>query len=79
MCVLVTQLYLTLCDPMDCSLPASSIHGHFQARILEWIAISSPGIFQTQGLNPGLLHCHLSRHTHARIFQTCAVHLGFSP
>ena len=30
----------TLCDPMDCSLPGSSIHGIFQARVLEWIAIS---------------------------------------
>ena len=28
------------CDPMDCSLPGSSIHGIFQARILEWVAIS---------------------------------------
>ena len=36
----VAQLCLTLCDPMDCSLPGSSIHGIFQARILEWIAIS---------------------------------------
>ena len=36
----VTQLCLTLCDPMDCSLPGSSIHGIFQARVLEWIAIS---------------------------------------
>ena len=34
------QLCLTLCDPMDCSLPGSSFHGIFQARILEWIAIS---------------------------------------
>ena len=31
------------CDPMDCSLPGSSVHGIFQARILEWIAISYPG------------------------------------
>ena len=31
---------LTLCDPMDCSPPGSSIHGIFQARILEWVAIS---------------------------------------
>ena len=30
----------TLCDPMDCSLPGSSIHGIFQARILEWGAIA---------------------------------------
>ena len=36
----VTQLCLTLCNPMDCSLPGSSIHGIFQARILEWVAIS---------------------------------------
>ena len=29
----------TLCDPMDCSLPGSSVHGILQARILEWVAI----------------------------------------
>ena len=32
----VTQSYPTLSDPMDCSLPGSSIHGIFQARVLEW-------------------------------------------
>ena len=31
---------LTLCNPMDCSLPGSSVHGIFQARVLEWVAIS---------------------------------------
>ena len=31
----------TLCDPMDCSLPGSSVHGTLQARTLEWVAISS--------------------------------------
>ena len=36
----VTKSCLTLCDPMDCSLLCSSVHGIFQARILEWIAIS---------------------------------------
>ena len=36
----VAQSCLTLCDPMDCSLPGSSLHGILQARILEWIAIS---------------------------------------
>ena len=36
----VTQLCLTLCDPVDCSLLVSSVHGIFQARVLEWIAIS---------------------------------------
>ena len=51
------QSCLTLCDPMDYSPPGSSVHGIFQARILEWVAMaSSRGIFPTQGLNPGLLH-----------------------
>ena len=36
----VSQLYLTLSDPMDCSLPGSSFHGIFQARVLEWGAIA---------------------------------------
>ena len=36
----VAQLSPTLCNPMDCSLPGSSVHGIFQARVLEWIAIS---------------------------------------
>ena len=34
---LVAQLCLTLCDPMDCSPPGSSVHGFLQARILEWV------------------------------------------
>ena len=59
--VLVTQLCLTLCDPMDCSPPGSSVHGILQTRVLEWGAIAF-----SQGLNPGLLHCrqilyHLSQ------------------
>ena len=49
-CVCVSaQLCPTLCDPMVCSLPCSSVHGIFQARILEWIAFSTPGDL----LNPG--------------------------
>ena len=36
----VTQSCPTLCDPMDCSLPGSSVHGIFQARVLEWGAIT---------------------------------------
>ena len=36
----VAQSCPTLCDPMDCSLPGSSLHGILQARILEWVAIS---------------------------------------
>ena len=37
----VTQLYPPLCNPVDCSPPGSSVHGILQARILEWVAISS--------------------------------------
>ena len=63
----VAQSCLTLCDPMDCSLSGSSIHGIFQARVLEWIAISFSWIFPTQESNPDLPHCRqtlycLSRH-----------------
>ena len=36
----VTQSCLTLSDPMDCSPPGSSVHGTFQARVLEWGAIA---------------------------------------
>ena len=36
----VAQSCLTLSDPMDCTLPGSSIHGIFQARVLEWVAIA---------------------------------------
>ena len=43
----VTQSCPTPCGPMDCSLPGSSVHGIFQATVLEWIAISfSKGSFQ---------------------------------
>ena len=38
-CVLVVQSCLTLCDPLDCSPPCSSVHGILQARILEWVSI----------------------------------------
>ena len=45
----------TLRDPVDCSPLGSSVHGIFQARILEWVAISSfRGIFLTQGSNVNL-------------------------
>ena len=38
--VLITQSCLILCDPMDCSLPGSSVRWISQARVLEWVAIS---------------------------------------
>ena len=48
---------LTLCHPMDCSLPGSSIHGIFQARILEWVAISFSRESSESGIKPGAPHC----------------------
>ena len=39
--MLVTQLCPTLCDPIDCSPPGSSVHGTLQARILEWVTMHS--------------------------------------
>ena len=38
--VLVAQVHLLLCDPMDCSLPGSSVHGILQVRTLQWLATS---------------------------------------
>ena len=40
-CAKSLQLYLTLCDPMDCNTPGSFVHGILQARILEWVAMPS--------------------------------------
>ena len=55
---LVTQLCPTLCYPMGCNPACSSVHGIFQARILEWVAIFLlQGIFLIQESNQGLLHC----------------------
>ena len=56
--VLVTQLSLTLCNSMDCSLSGSSVHGILQGRITgEGSHSLLQGIFLTQGSNPGFLHC----------------------
>ena len=53
----VAQSCLTLCDPMDCNLPGSSVHGILQA-IPQFYCCSLPqGIFPTQRSNWGLLHC----------------------
>ena len=48
-----TQLYPTLCDPMNHSLPGSSVHGILQARILQWVAVLSPGDHPDLGIKPG--------------------------
>ena len=44
----VSQSCLTLHDPMDCSLPGSSVHGIFQARVLEWGAIAFSNLVTKQ-------------------------------
>ena len=54
-CCLVAKLCLTLCNFMDCNLPASSIHGISQARLLEWVAGRSPGDLPNPVLNLHLL------------------------
>ena len=55
---LVIQSCSTLCDPMDCSLPGSSVHGDSPGKNTGVSCHSLlQQIFPTQGLNPGLLHC----------------------
>ena len=57
-CVLVTQSCLTLCNPMDCNGPGSSVHETLQARFTEENSHSHlQGIFPTQGSNLDLPHC----------------------
>ena len=51
-CAKLLQLYLTLCNPTDCSLPSSSVNGILQARILEWVAISSTRGSSCLGITP---------------------------
>ena len=48
------QSFLTLCDPTDGSPPGSSVHGIFQARVLEWVAIAFSGNAVDLVLIPGL-------------------------
>ena len=45
----------TLCDPVVCSLPGSSVHKILQARILEWVAIPPPGDLPDPGIEPASL------------------------
>ena len=59
-CVHTSRFSMTLCDPMDCSLPGSSVHGILQARILEWVAmpfsrdLPNPGIEPVSLVSPAL-------------------------
>ena len=57
--VLIAQLYLTLCDPIDCSPPGSSVYGIFQARILEWVALSFSRVHFMQFRVKSLFTCNV--------------------
>ncbi|XDA75854.1 hypothetical protein R6Z07F_006019 [Ovis aries] len=58
--VKVKSLSSTICDPMDCSLPGSSIHGISQARVLEWVAISAQSTLKKSDPSDLLVHfCHM--------------------
>ena len=61
---------LTLCDRMDCSLPGSSVYGISQARIVEWVAISSSRDLPDPGIEPLLL---MSPAMTGRFFTTDAI------
>ena len=56
----VAQLCLTLRDPMDCSLPGSSIHGIFQAKVLEWGAIAFSAGHTAMPISQSPLQLHLT-------------------
>ena len=69
----VTQPCPTLSNPMDCSLPGSSIRGIFQARVLEWVAIASLfTLYQFSNFNKENVHRSLSIYTHC-VFQLCII------
>ena len=55
MCAKSLQLCPTLCYPMNCSSPGSSVHGMLQARILEWVACLPPGNLPNPGVEPASL------------------------
>ena len=56
-CCLFAQLCVTLCDPMNCSPPGSSVRGIFQATILEWVAISFSRGSSLHKEQTCILHC----------------------
>ena len=82
---LFSQSCLTLCDPMDCSLPGSSVHGIFQARVLEWIAISFSRGFSRPRYPTRVFHIVGRRFTvwatkeaiYVFIYMNACIHMGF--
>ena len=67
-CCSVTKSRPTLCDPMDCSPPGSSVHGISQARILEWSLFPSPGDIHTcfQNFDTHTYTQYTKVHTHTK-------------
>ena len=57
--MLKSQLYLSLCNPMDCSPPDSSVHEILQARLLQWVACPSLGDLPDPGIKPRF--CNVGR------------------
>ena len=76
--VKVAQLCPTLCNLMDYSLPGSSIHGIFQARILGWVAIPSTGDFPDPGIKPRfpVLQADSTAWDTTEILSECSVQLS---
>ena len=77
--MLVANLCLTLCNPMDCSPSGSSVLEFLQTRILEWVAVSSPGNL----LDPGVPHCrrilyHLSHQGRPKIYSKSCFYFNHS-
>ena len=82
--VFFSQSCPTLCNPMDCSLPDSSVHGILQARILKWV-FPFPGDLPNPGIEPSLLYCwqilyHLSHQgcshcSYHSLKLSCAIYL----
>ena len=77
---LVAQLCPTFCDPIDCSLPGSSAHGIFQARLLEWVAIYfSRGSFWPRDWTHGsCISCIASRFFTAELLEKLYLLLGLA-
>ena len=69
---LVAQSCMTLCNCMDCNLPGSSVHGIFQTRILEWVAISFSNPFLCHWLNTSWhIHTQNAMHLLKRLRRVC--------
>ena len=78
-CCLAAQLCPTLCDPMGCSPPGSSVHGISQARILEWVAIpfSRGSCHQGMELIPPALAGFFTTEPPGKLSAVSRAHLGF--